>query len=137
MTFFTTFFFLSVIIYPNLATSNVLDLHKGNFDQTISSNPYVLVEFYVPWCSHCNEFKPEFYKTAELLEQNGSPIKIAKVNAEKEKALAAEHGIKSYPTLKLYKNQYPVDYHGTKTAHDIVDWLQTNTGPVNNQIDTL
>lgn len=130
MTFFVVSVFLSVTFFSSSSGSGaILDLHRGNFDKTTSDNQYVLVEFYAPWCGHCREFEPEFHKTAELLKENGLPVKLAKVNAEEEKSLATENDVRSYPTLKLYTNGFPIDYHGTKTADDIVNWLQTKTGP--------
>ena len=42
-------------------------LGKDNFDETINSNSYVLVEFYAPWCGHCKSMKADYAQAAEQL----------------------------------------------------------------------
>lgn len=71
---------------------------------------------------------PEYVKAAKALE--GSPVKLAKVDATANTGLAKKFDIKGFPTLKFFKNGKPSEYNGGRTEGDIVTWLNKKTGPV-------
>ncbi|XP_051877247.1 protein disulfide-isomerase-like [Pristis pectinata] len=111
---------------------DVLVLNKHNFERALKENKYLLVEFYAPWCGHCQSLAPEYATAAGQLKNESSEFKLAKVNAIEEKELASEFDVHSYPTLKLFKEsnrKTPVDYTGKRNAKGIVSWLKRRAGP--------
>ena len=66
-----------------------------------------LVEFYAPWCGHCQHFAPTWTKVGAALNARGAPpppgqrVRAVALNCVEYKDTCREHGVKSYPTLKV------------------------------------
>ena len=72
-----------------------------------------------PWCGHCQRLAPAFARAAAALRNESSPVRLGKVDATAQTALANEFGITSYPTLKFFRNgnrTHPLAYTGRATA---------------------
>ncbi|NWT20757.1 PDIA2 isomerase, partial [Vireo altiloquus] len=111
---------------------NVLVLHEHNFARALSEHQLLLVEFYAPWCGHCQQLAPAFAQAATELRNESSPARLAKVDATAQTALATEFGITSYPTLKLFRDgnrTHPLAYTGRMDSQGIVRWMQRRAGP--------
>jgi len=78
-----------------------LKLGKENFEQVVSSNDIVLVDFWASWCGPCRFFAPVF----EAASEEHPEIVFAKVDTEAQHELAAEFGIMSIPTLMAFRDQ--------------------------------
>lgn len=74
-------------------------LTADKFDQTVTSNDIVVVDFWADWCGPCKAFAPTFEKASETHED----VVFAKVDTEAEQSLAAAANIRSIPTLMVFK----------------------------------
>ncbi len=78
----------------------VVELTKENFEQVVTGNPTVIVDYWAPWCGPCRSFAPVFEKVAE----KNPGIVFAKVNTEDEPEIAAHFQIRSIPTLMIFRD---------------------------------
>jgi thioredoxin len=79
---------------------STVQLGAENFEQTITENQIVLVDFWAAWCGPCRQFAPVFEKAAT----DHPDLVFAKVDTEAEQALAASAHISSIPTLMAFKD---------------------------------
>ena len=79
----------------------VIELTKDNFEQVVTSNPTVIVDYWAPWCGPCRGFAPVFERVAE---QNPDVV-FAKVNTDEEQEIAGHFQIRSIPTLMVFREQ--------------------------------
>jgi len=78
----------------------VVELTKDNFEQVVTGNPTVIVDYWAPWCGPCRAFAPTFEKVAE----KNPDVVFAKVNTEEEPEIAAHFQIRSIPTLMIFRD---------------------------------
>lgn len=79
----------------------VVELTKENFEQVVTSNPTVVVDYWAPWCGPCRGFAPVFEKVSE----QHPDVVFAKVNTDEEQEIAAHFQIRSIPTLMVFREQ--------------------------------
>lgn len=79
----------------------VVELNKDNFEETINSNDFIIVDFWAPWCGPCRSFAPTYEKVSE----DHPNIVFAKVNTEDEQDIAAYFQIRSIPTLMIFREK--------------------------------
>ena len=76
-------------------------INEANFDEKVIQSSYpALVDFWAEWCGPCKMLTPVL---EELSSENESKINIYKVNVDENQQLAVKYGIRSIPTLLLFK----------------------------------
>jgi thioredoxin len=80
---------------------HTIDLNETNFDDTVTANDIVLVDWWASWCGPCRMFAPVFEEAAA---RHGD-IVFAKVDTEASPDLAGAAGIMSIPTLMVFREQ--------------------------------
>eukprot|EP00043_Microstomoeca_roanoka_P020815 m.254116 g.254116 ORF g.254116 m.254116 type:complete len:531 (+) comp17707_c0_seq1:3-1595(+) len=109
----------------------------SNFDDVVKQNEFALVEFYAPWCGHCQALAPEYAKAARQLESSGSPVVLVKVDCTSEEKLAERFEIQGFPTLRFFRNGVDSEYSGGRTADEIVAWVTKKSGPAAVDVDDI
>jgi thioredoxin 1 len=103
--------------------SSIKELNDTNFQAQVK-NGVTLVDFWAAWCMPCKMMAPVLNETAEEL---GNTAKIAKLDVDSNRAASAKYGVRSIPTLILFKNGKEINrFVGVKTK----DFLLKEIGKV-------
>ena len=78
-----------------------VELTQENFEKTVNDNPMVIIDFWAEWCGPCKGFAPVYDKASEAHPD----VVFAKVNTDEQQDIAGAFGIRSIPTLMVFREK--------------------------------
>ena len=98
------------------------EVNDVNFDtEVINSDLPVLVDFWAPWCGPCRNFGPTFEKVSEEFDD----VKFFKLNTDEDQEVAGNLGIRSIPTVIMFKDGKQVDIKvGGLSEMKLTEWIK-------------
>jgi len=95
---------------------------QGNFQaEVLAADVPVVVDFWAEWCGPCKAIGPSL---EEISDEMGDKVKITKLNLDENPDLAAQYGVRSIPTLIMFKNGEPASMQvGAKPKTELAKWI--------------
>ena len=101
---------------------SVLELKTDNFDQAISNDKAILVDFFAEWCGPCKMQTPVLHKVAE---EYSDKMEFGAVNVDECEDIAAKYGVQYIPTLLIFKSgELLKRAEGMKNEAQLKEWLK-------------
>ena len=106
-------------------------LDADTFDTVTEDDALWLVEFYAPWCGHCQQLAPEWKSAAKTAaDELGDEVRLGAVDCTRNHALCAQYKVDGYPTLKVFgeEKDTPSELTVGRTAADILTYVRGKLG---------
>ncbi|WP_455477797.1 thioredoxin [Bartonella sp. B10] len=102
-----------------------IKINNSNFkNEVLDSSSPVVVDFWAEWCGPCKMIAPILDEIAIEMKDK---IKIAKINIDENPELATQYGVRSIPTLLMFKNgTVSSNIVGANSKKNLSEWIQNN-----------
>lgn len=94
-------------------------------EQVLKSDKPVLIDYWAEWCGPCKMIAPAL---EEISDELAGQVKVAKLNVDENQNIAIKYGVRSIPTLILFKDGEPVATQvGAAPKNKLSDWIKSAT----------
>jgi thioredoxin 1 len=115
----------------NIASPIILT--DSNFNQTVEKYPLIVVDFWAPWCGPCRMVSPILEQLASEL---AGKVVFGKLNVDENPRIASTFGIRSIPTISIFKNGRAIDgFVGAASKSQMQSKIMAHLGGNNSVYD--
>ncbi len=109
-----------------LLPAEPVELDAAAFDRHVGGDVPVVVDFWAAWCGPCRMMAPHFARAAQMLAPR---VRFAKLDTERAQDIAARYGIRSIPTVLLFRDGREIARQsGAMDANALAQWVRSATG---------
>ena len=94
-----------------------VELTKDNFEEVVTKNDLVIIDFWAPWCGPCKGFAPIY----EAASEKYPDVVFAKVNTDQEQELSGHFSIRSIPTIMVFRESVVLFSQGGALPGEALD----------------
>ncbi|WP_029057720.1 thioredoxin [Stappia stellulata] len=106
-----------------MATAVVTD--ESFEDDVLKASGPVVVDFWAEWCGPCKMIAPAL---EEISDEMGEAVTITKLNIDENQNIAMKYGVRSIPTLIMFKDGEPISTQiGAAPKNKLADWIKTSS----------
>lgn len=103
----------------------MLELTDNTFEEVTGKNNVTVVDFWAPWCGPCRMLAPIFEETSASF---GDDVTFAKINIDEHSVAASKYGVRSIPTLMIFKNGELLSTKTGVISKDVLtEWVQNSS----------
>jgi thiol-disulfide isomerase/thioredoxin len=104
---------------------SVIDLTSQNFARSVSDGNVWLIEFYTPWCSHCQTFMASYMSIAHSFHSSpNEKIRVARVDCSVERALLSRFDVKGFPSFFVVAGWQVYEFEGTRHEANLMTFAR-------------
>ncbi|XP_065655299.1 endoplasmic reticulum resident protein 44 isoform X2 [Hydra vulgaris] len=117
-----------VVLQIDTILTDALQLTQDNYQDVLSKNKLVFINFYADWCMFSQQLAPIFHQTADIIHEEYPDVKLGRVDCENQQQIALENMISKYPTMKLFKNGKAMrkEYRGARSVDAFTTFIKQN-----------
>jgi len=126
--------FLVWMVFVSMTSSEIhqgggaIELTSRTFDKSVRDGSVWIIELYAPWCIHCRTFAPSYENFARLLHAENKKgvkqIKVAKVDADSERAIVSRFNIAGFPSFYLIDGWKVYEYNEDLSAASMMSFAK-------------
>ncbi|PIK38555.1 hypothetical protein BSL78_24608 [Apostichopus japonicus] len=118
---------LFILACAYISRANVIELDE-RFNEARKDGKW-LVEFYAPWCGHCQRIQPIWSEVGQQMVTNHPEIRVSRLDGTRYGSIMDLYDVKGFPTIMFIEGERSYTHRGGRTSKDIVSFALRAQGP--------